>query len=129
MPVARLKKRTDYLRVAAARNATRTQTVIVQCCLTKNEGQQAEVRVGFTASKRVGNAVYRNRAKRRLRAWVDQHLKTKLPSPFKESIDFVFIALTSTVETDFSKLSADLEFGIERCLRHIISAKSKAVSN
>lgn len=129
MPVTRLKKRADYLRVAAARNITRTQTAIVQCCLTRNEDKPTDVRVGFTASKRVGNAVYRNRAKRRLRAWVDQYLQTKISTLIEGNIDFVFIALTSTAEADFLKLSADLEFGVERCLRHIISAKSKAASN
>lgn len=126
MPLARIKKRSDYLRVAGAKTFTRTQTVIVQCCcLTRNGNQPTEIRAGFTASKRVGNAVYRNRAKRRLRAWADRYLKAKIPSTFDESIDFVFIALTSTVDADFSKLSADLEFGIERCLRNVISTKSK----
>ena len=68
---------------------------------------------------------YRNRAKRRLKAWVDQHLEKKVPDSFEGNIDFVFIALTSTVGADFSKLSADLDFGIERCLRLVVSTKSK----
>ncbi len=75
MPLTRIKKRADYLRVAEAKTVTKTQTVIVQCrYLAKNTDQPLEIRAGFTASRRVGNAVYRNRAKRRLKAWVDQHL-------------------------------------------------------
>ncbi|MBY0462937.1 MAG: ribonuclease P protein component [Alphaproteobacteria bacterium] len=127
MPLTRLKKRADYLRVAGARTVTKTQTVIVQCCyLARNVDQPVEVRAGFTASKRVGNAVYRNRAKRRLRAWVDKNLKAKIPTSFDGSIDFVFIALTSTVDADFSKLSADLDFSVERCLRQMTTNKDKA---
>lgn len=126
MPLTRIKKRADYLRVAEAKTVTKTQTVIVQCrYLTRDADQPLEIRAGFTASKRVGNAVYRNRAKRRLRAWVDKHLKAKVPVSFEGSIDFVFIALTSTVDADFSKLSADMDFGIERCLRLVVSTKGK----
>ncbi len=126
MPLTRLKKRADYLRVAEARTFTKTQTVIVQCrYLVKDMDQPVEIRAGFTASKRVGNAVYRNRAKRRLRAWADKNLAAKIPTSFEGNLDFVFIALTSTVDADFLKLSADLDFGIERCLRHAISTKGK----
>ncbi|NBT85551.1 MAG: ribonuclease P protein component [Alphaproteobacteria bacterium] len=126
MPLTRIKKRADYLRVAEAKTVTKTQTVIVQCrYLAKNTDQPLEIRAGFTASKRVGNAVCRNRAKRRLKAWVDQHLEKKVPDSFEGNIDFVFIALKSTVGADFSKLSADLDFGIERCLRLVVSTKSK----
>ncbi|MBY0281302.1 MAG: ribonuclease P protein component [Alphaproteobacteria bacterium] len=129
MPLTRLKKRTDYLRVAEARTVTKTQTVIVQCCyLKRNADQPVEIRAGFTASKRVGNAVYRNRAKRRLKAWVDKNLKAKIPIFFDGNIDFVFIALTSTVNADFSKLSADLEFSVERCLRQVTTNKDKVTT-
>lgn len=126
MPLARLKKRADYLRVAKARTVTKTQTVIVQCCcLARGIGKPLEIRTGFTASKRVGNSVSRNRAKRRLKAWVSRHLEEKVPVSFDASLDFVFIALKSTVDVDFSKLSADLDFSIERCLRNVVVPKGQ----
>ena len=116
MVLTRLKKRSDFLQAAASGVVAKTQTVIVQCLYVKKAEGVAEIRVGFTASKRVGNAVCRNRAKRRLRAWVDQHLRKKIPD-ISMSYDFVFIALRATGGADFVKLSFDLEQSVERCLR------------
>jgi ribonuclease P protein component len=118
MALTRLKKRSEFLQVAASKVFAKSQTVIVQCLPVKKEDGAVEIRVGFTASKRVGNAVCRNRAKRRLRAWVDQYLKKKM-SNVAVSYDFVFIALPSTGNAEFSKLSFDLEQSVERCLRQV----------
>ncbi len=119
MVLTRLKKRSEFLQAAASGVVAKSQTVIVQCLPVKKEDGAAEVRVGFTASKRVGNAVCRNRAKRRLRAWVDQHLNKKIPEDTVMSYDFVFIALRATGDAEFSKLSFDLEQSVKRCLQQV----------
>ena len=60
-----LKKRADFLRASSARRQG-TPGIHLQA-RRRVEGEASGVRVGFTCSKKVGNAVARNRAKRRLR--------------------------------------------------------------
>lgn len=69
------------------------------------------VRVGFTASKKVGNAVARNRAKRRLREVARQ----VLPRLGRPGWDYVLVARPGvTVDRDFATLRADLEAALRR---------------
>ena len=75
-------------------------------------------RVGFTASKKVGNAVIRNRSKRRMRAMARQ----LLPSLGLPGVDYVFIAKKSLVTANWSdfteqsaKAIAHLNKQIEKC--------------
>ena len=70
-------------------------------------GDEAEdhlVRVGFTTSKKVGNAVARNRARRRLRACAD----AIIPNVARPGIDIVLIGRAATVARPFDALKADL---------------------
>jgi ribonuclease P protein component len=67
------------------------------------------VRVGFTASRKVGNAVKRNRARRRLRAIAEQVLPHAAPGN-----DFVLVARAATVERDFDALRNDLVAGLKK---------------
>lgn len=61
-------------------------------------------RVGFVVSKAVGNAVTRNRVKRRARAWAAQHV------PELEAGDLLVIrALPASAEADFSALTQSLD--------------------
>ena len=62
-------------------------------------------RFGFTASKKIGNAVCRNRAKRRLRA-----LSHALDAPaLRAGTDYVLIARQSVLGAEFASLAADLQ--------------------
>src|SRR5204863_5574173 len=79
------------------------------------------IRVGFTASRKVGNAVVRNRAKRRMRAAA----ATVLPSHGQPGTDYVLIARGSTADRPFAELVADLEAALRRFRRggaHRLSA-------
>ena len=64
----------------------------------------ARVRVGFTTSRKVGNAVARNRAKRRLRAAAE----LLLPRLGEAGCDYVIIGRTETVTRPFTALIDDL---------------------
>jgi ribonuclease P protein component len=66
--------------------------------------------VGFTASRKVGNSVARNRAKRRMRAAA----ASVLPFHGRPGTDYVLIARASTPDRPFSALVADLESALRR---------------
>ena len=68
-------------------------------------------RVGLTASKKIGNAVCRNRARRRMRALARQHLTT-MACP---GIDYVLIARHDTNSCDWQ----DLVTGLTKAIRYL----------
>jgi ribonuclease P protein component len=76
----------------------------------KNKGA-AKPLFGFTATKRVGKAVIRNKCKRRLRAVVQNLLQTQ-PSLFKNNCNYIFIARHETAERDFAALLKDAKFAL-----------------
>jgi len=112
--IPRLKKRSDFLRVAAGQRKVVTPTMIVQVarhCEGSKEGQALpSLRVGFTASRKVGNAVKRNRARRRLRAVV----QTVCPSLAFLGEDIVLIARSATVMAPFTALLRDFYQALNR---------------
>ena len=67
-------------------------------------------RIGFTCSRKVGNAVARNRARRRLKAAADQ----VLPQNAREDYDFVIIGRTETLVRPFALLLQDLLGSLKR---------------
>ena len=73
--------------------------------------ETAAIRVGFTCSKKVGNAVTRNHAKRRLR----EAARLVLPDHGKPGWDYVLIGRhTSTAERPFDLLQSDLIHALQR---------------
>jgi len=101
--IKRLKRRPEFLRVAAARRKWVTPGLILQVRRRDNPDSDY-ARVGFTVSKKVGNAVRRNRAKRRLRAVVD-----KVMEPYaRTGYDYVVIGRQGTLTRPFSALTHDL---------------------
>lgn len=111
--VGRLKRRPDFLRVAGGRRKWVTPGLILQALRQRDADEpddSAPARVGFTASAKVGNAVVRNRARRRLRAAA----AAVLPRHAQPAHDYVLIARSGTLSRRFSDLIADLESGLKR---------------
>ncbi|MBL4613977.1 MAG: ribonuclease P protein component [Magnetovibrio sp.] len=106
--IERLKKRPDFLRVAATRKKWAAPGLILQVKSHPAVGDPARtdgfLRVGFTVSKKVGNAVHRNRAKRRLRALAAEILPTNAVAGF----DLVIIGRRTTLTRPYPKLVGDL---------------------
>lgn len=113
--LVRLKTRADFLRVAAGRRRAVRPGLLLQVAPCPSAGSSGEaVRVGFTASRKVGNAVMRNRAKRRLRAAAAEVL-TRAGRP---GTDYVLIARAATGERPYAELVGDLEAALHQVERH-----------
>ena len=103
-----LKKRADFLLCARA-NWRSTKGLVLQ---GRDRGDDdPTIRVGFTCSKKVGNAVARNRAKRRLR----EVARLELTSRARAGWDYVLIGKAQVTATrDFQDLLSDLRYAIKR---------------
>ena len=112
--VGRLKRRPDFLRVAGGRQKWVAPGLILQALRQRDadpgSDETAPARVGCSASAKVGNAVTRNRARRRLRAAA----AAVLPRHAQPATDYVLIARAGTLTRRFSDLLADLEAGLKR---------------
>ena len=97
----RLKQRKDFLRLAHAKRVHSTSFVLQ----ARDRGDAQVLRVGFTCSKKVGNAVARNRAKRRLR----EIARLILPRFGQAGHDYVLIGRANvTATTKFNALQDEL---------------------
>ncbi|WP_374327971.1 ribonuclease P protein component [Paracoccus pantotrophus] len=105
-----LCKRTDFLRAASARRQGTAGFLLQARRRPEDEAGQA-IRVGFTCSKKLGNAVTRNRAKRRLRALA----REVMPGAARPGWDYVLVGRPgATVERGFAELRADLAAALSR---------------
>lgn len=111
----RLKKRPQFLHVAKGTKAA-MPGLILQARRRTGEGGAADIpdmpacRIGFTATKKIGNAVVRNRTKRRLRAVAD----ALLPVHGRPGFDYVLVGRTTTQDRAFDALCDDLQKAFTR---------------
>ncbi len=105
--IERLKKRSEFLACAQAPSCAKG-AVVVQA---RPRGDDRElVRVGFTATKRIGGAVERNRAKRRMR----EAARLLLPQFARPGVDYVFIARGGVTRRPWDRLLDDVKSALIR---------------
>ncbi|MGF1639805.1 MAG: ribonuclease P protein component [Rhodospirillales bacterium] len=112
--VPRLKRRSEFLRIARQGRKWAAAGLVLQVGRGGGEDGTSEatppIRVGFTASRKVGNAVARNRVRRRLRAVAEEIL----PMHAKPGYDYVIVGRVATVRRSYAALLADLMIALER---------------
>ena len=109
--IERLKGRSDFLRIAADRRNWAAPGLVLQVSETpKNIYDRDTIRIGYTASRKVGNSVKRNRARRRLRNVVEKVMTINA----SRGKDFVIIARKNTIRRPFSDLIIDLETALKK---------------
>lgn len=106
LKIERLRKRPDFLACARAPHCARG-AVLVQA---RARDDQPLVRAGFTATKRIGGAVQRNRAKRRLR----EAVRLLLPDLAQPGHDYVFIARGGVTTRPWPRLLDDVKSALIR---------------
>ncbi len=107
---SRLTRRAEFLRVAARGRKAATPGLVLQALARPDT---APARLGFTVTKKVGNAVIRNRTRRRLRA-AARAVLAEAPRP---GLDLVLIGRDGTRARPFPALLDDLRAALERAAR------------
>jgi len=108
-----LRKRSDFLRVSKTGEKWITPAFVLQVYARDSEGSS---RYGITASKKIGGAVERNRAKRRLRALI-RAIPLSLVSP---GMDYVFIARQEILKRDFVLMGNELSYALRKLAQKVV---------
>ena len=111
IPIITLKKRADFLRLNRGRKSV-TPYFILRSAASPQPTDVA--RVGYTVTAKCGNAVIRNRIKRRLRALV----RELFPSLAQPGTDYVLIALASAKPSAAEVDYTELREAMRRALAH-----------
>ena len=112
MKLVTLKKRKDFVLSNKYGQKTFSRNFILQEYYKPDMSNQG-IRFGFTATKRIGNAVKRNRAKRRMRALISSLLKED-NILFKEKYSYVLIAKQSILKASFFEMHNQLKQCLSR---------------
>ncbi|MET0544988.1 MAG: ribonuclease P protein component [Caulobacterales bacterium] len=114
----RLKVRAEFLRAAKGQRAARPG-VLVQCI---DRPDFNDLGAGFTASRKVGNSVVRNRARRRLK----EAVRLLLPLLGIAGRDYVFVARQATAEREWTLLLEDVRSALTSLARPSNGAPNSA---
>lgn len=111
--IERLKHRAEFLKVADSRRKFVAPGFVLQARPREADGDA--IRVGFTATRKIGGAVVRNRARRRLRAAAAEVVARS----GRRGFDYVLVARQGTLAARYADLVRDLDAGLARLSREV----------
>jgi ribonuclease P protein component len=114
----RLKQRADFLAAAGGAKVA-TAGFVLQ---GRNREDGAPARIGFTVSRKVGNAVERNRVRRRLRDIVKRSAADEL----RLGYDYVLVGRRTALSRQFDQMIDDLKNALRRIERQRSTTPSHA---
>lgn len=103
----RLRQRADFLAAAAAGSKVTAPGFLLQA---RNRADEGPVRFGFTVSKKVGNAVERNRVRRRLREVV----RLAAGRRTRSGHDYVLVGRRAALKLPFDRIAQDFDGALRR---------------
>ncbi len=103
----RLRQRADFLAAAAAGSKVAARAFVLQ---GRKRTDSGPVRFGFTVSKKVGNAVERNRVRRRLREVVRRFAGKRT----RTGHDYVLIGRRAALKLPFDRIVQDFDGALRR---------------
>ena len=120
LKMIRLRHRADFLRAQRGRRVVKPSVTLETIATPADYVAAGAARVGFTATRKIGGAVERNRAKRRLRAAAAQ----LLPLYGREGSDYVLVARAATLTAPFAQILDDMT----AALKGVRAAKTESRS-
>lgn len=122
----RLKRRAEFVRAAKAGLHASGPGMALQAYRRRagepcGEEPADSIRVGFTTSKKVGNAVIRNRVRRRLREAAEKVLAVE----GKPGHDYVLVGRSGAKDREFADLLADLRAALMKIERRAAERQSR----
>lgn len=109
MKCERIKKRADFVRLQRYAKSRALPAFV----LLYNPVSENEIRVGFTASKKVGNSVQRNRARRRMRAVIDKVIRLNSQFNSETGYEMVLIARYKITDRNFDRMCEELSSAVK----------------
>ena len=104
--LTRLTKRADFVRLNQSSKRWVTPTFVLQAA----PGIEDALRIGFTVTKKQGNAVVRNRIKRRLKEAAEQ----VMPVGAQQGMDYVLIGRAAAEKASFDQIVKNLKWALKR---------------
>jgi len=114
----RLKRRAAFKAVAGGRRVTRPGFVL-QALAVGGESKDRPPRFGITVTRKIGNAVVRNRIRRRLR----EAIRAAAPSHARLGTDYVVVGRNAALTLQFERLVTDLRSGFAALARRQTTGK------
>jgi ribonuclease P protein component len=106
-PAGRLKRRAEFLRAASKGRKAATHGLVLQALPREDQGP---ARIGFTVTKKIGNAVVRNRTRRRLK----EAARLELAGCRLSGVDLVLIGREATRSREFLQLRDDFRRALRK---------------